>query len=174
MMEAGLKELLLHHCYFWVTLVHVPKHLLAFILELSVYERTGNRLNIKTYGSDRVGLLYALHPDCREHPLGDAPSRLSHDATEAQGPGQQHRPPDQIGGHALPPPVGVYRHHRDVEQLLCLKLVKKLHVPGPELPVHGEEGSVVLVDHILIILRNTMQYVTFFFQWLQRIMQSYQ
>ena len=99
-------------------------------------------------------LLCLLHPDGGEGFLGEAACGLSHDAGVAQGPGQQHWPPDEVRGQAHASHRGVHSDHRDVEQLLSLELVKQVQVLGAELPVNGKVGLEVGIDSILDILKT--------------------
>ena len=46
--EAGLKELLLHHCYLWMSLVHISEHFLPFILEILIRDRAETKVHLKT------------------------------------------------------------------------------------------------------------------------------
>ena len=155
MFETGLEELLLHHSYFCMLFGHISEHFLSFKLEIFIRDRT--EIIVVHYYLDfslLQSLLDVRHPDGGEGSLGEGAGGLGHDAGVAQGPSQQHRPPDQVCGEALVTLSRVHSNHRDVEHLLSLELVKQVHVLDSELLVDSEIGSIGGIDNRIYILKT--------------------
>ena len=168
MLQTGLEELLFHEGNVWMSLIHSFKHLHSFKLEILVLdaatENNDYTCNCNTLG--KLNYLVETIPMVRNAFWEKTPVASVFRPVKPSVPASRTDlntdtdlflifcclivlPPDEIGGHPLPPGPGVHPHHADAEELAGAQLVVDVGVLSAQCVMNRHHRLPLGVDHVL-------------------------